>query len=109
MPCTPALSSLPVEEAQAQVVEVGTREGTGITASSSSSSSSSSMVTQDKIFGTTLAQIHLGRGDRSCDGLGTYRPTARGYATDPPAAGEKSVGLESTTEFCTKGTKGGVF
>ena len=72
MPCTPALFSLPVEEAQVQVVEVGTREGAGIrvssssnsSCSSSSSSSSSSMVTQDKIVGTTLAQIHLGRGDK---------------------------------------------
>ena len=107
MPCTPALFSLPVEEAQVQVVEVGTREGAGIRASSSSSSSN--MVTQDKIVGTTLAQIHLGRGDRFLRWVG-YLPTHRqGYATDAPAAGEKSVGLESTTESCTKGTKGGVF
>ena len=63
MPCTPALFSLPVQEAQVQVVAVGTREGAGVRVSSRSSSSSS-MVTQDKIVGTTLAQIHLGRGDK---------------------------------------------
>ena len=74
MPCTPALFSLPVEEAQVQVVEVGTREGAGIRVSSSSSSSS--MVTQDEIVGTTLAQIYLGRGDKFLRWVG-YLPTHR--------------------------------
>ena len=56
-----------------QVVEVGTRAGAGIRVSSSSSSN---MVTQDKIVGTTLAQIHLGRGDRFLRWVG-YLPTHR--------------------------------
>ena len=89
MPCTPALFSQPVEQAQVQVVEGGTREGEGTNSSSGSSgssgsssssrsncsnsssrrsscsnSSSSNTVTQNKIVGTILAQINFGREDR---------------------------------------------
>ena len=96
MPCTPAVCSLPVEEARVQVVVVGTKEGEGIrvsrsnSSSNSSSSSSSSSnssgggrsysssisktVTQDKIVGTSLAQIHLRRGGRFLRLVG-YLPT----------------------------------
>ena len=69
----------------------------GSSSSSYSSSSGSSTVTQNKIVGTTLAQIHLGGGAGSCDGLSTNRPTARGYAADAPAAGDKPDGLGSPT------------
>ena len=59
-----------------QVVERGTREGGGTSSSSnfSSSNSSSNTVTQIKIVGTTLAQIHLGRGDRFLQWV-EYLPT----------------------------------
>ena len=112
MLCTRALFSLPVEQAQVQVVEGGTREGGGTSMSSSnssnSSSNSSSTVTQSKIVGTTMAQIYLGRGDRFLQCVGYYRPTVRGYAADAPVAGGKSDGLGSPTETNTTWSEGGM-
>ena len=120
MPCTPALFSLPVEQAQVQVVGGGRREGEGTSSSrnssSSDSSSSSNTVAQSKVVGTTLAQIYLERGDRfllgrgrgSFNGLGTYRPTVRGYAAGAPGAGGKFDGLGSPTESSNTGTEGGM-
>ena len=54
----------------------------------------------------TPAQIRLEGGTGPCDGLGTYRPPAWGYAADASAAGENRDGLGSPTGWCAEGTKG---
>ena len=59
----------------------------------------------------TLAATHRLKRDieePSCNRLGTYRPTARGYTADAPAAGGNSDQLDCPIKSCTTGTEGGM-
>ena len=117
MPCTPALFSLPVEQAQVQVIEGKVQASAAAAAAipaaaaataAQAPAAAAARFPKVNLFGQLWPKSIWDGETGFCNGLGTYQPTVKGYAADAPSAGGKSYGLGPPTEPSTTLSEGGM-